>query len=74
MLLRDVSLQDLSSYCWIWSLDPAAGYTMWGAYSILSRENLHQEVTIPDTFWQRHIPFVWRILRDRVPTKVNLFK
>jgi len=42
-------------------------------------ENLHQEVPIPDTIWQRHISlkvslFVWRLLHDKVPTKVHLFK
>jgi len=71
--------EDVSSYRSIWSPDPVVGYIVRDLYNILARENLHQDLAIPDTIWQRHIPlkvslFVWRLLHNRVHAKVNLFK
>jgi len=79
LLLCDVSLQDDFSYHWIWSLDRAAGYIVRATYNILTMVDLHHEIAVPNAIWQWHIPlkvslFVWHLLRDRVPTKVNLFE
>jgi hypothetical protein len=62
---------------WIWSLDPDGEYTVWGVYRLLTGDNSHHVVEVPDSVWQQHVPlkvsvFVWRMLRNRLPTKENL--
>jgi len=78
LLLRDVVLQVRCSDRWIWLLDPA-GYTVRGAYTLLSSDGPSLDAVAPEAIWQRHIPlkvslFVWRLLQYCVPTKDNLFK
>ncbi|CAJ2672661.1 unnamed protein product [Trifolium pratense] len=76
-LLLDISLQDQTSDRWQWSPDPDTGYTVRGAYQILTSQD---SVTLHDAenlIWHPQVPlkvsiFAWRLLRDRLPTRANL--
>jgi len=39
--------------CWVWLPDPSTGYTMRGAYTLLTGDmyNTSQEVVAPDVIW-----------------------
>ncbi|GAU31359.1 hypothetical protein TSUD_19040 [Trifolium subterraneum] len=76
-LLLNLSLQAQSSDRWQWQPDPVKGYTVRGAYQLLTS----QDATIMDDadklIWHSQVPlkvsiFAWRLLRDRLPTKTNL--
>ncbi|PNX67589.1 70 kDa peptidyl-prolyl isomerase, partial [Trifolium pratense] len=62
---------------WQWRPDPDTGYTVWGAYQLLtSRDSITIDV-VADLIWHPQVPLkvsilAWRLLRDRLPTKVNL--
>ena len=78
-LLCDVSLQVHYSDYWVWLLDLSTGYTVRGTYTLLTDNDTSYKVVDPDSIWKRHISlmvslFIWRLLRDRVPTKDNLYK
>jgi len=76
-LLLDVSLFPNVSDRWVWIPDPSGGYTVRGAYDLL----IAQEPVVVDfaleLVWHNQVPlkvsvFAWRLLRDRLPTKINL--
>ncbi|XP_045831507.1 uncharacterized protein LOC123922882 [Trifolium pratense] len=62
---------------WQWQPDPDSGYTVRGAYELLTT---FDSVTMDDAenlIWHSQVPlkvsiFAWRLLRDRLPTKSNL--
>ena len=63
---------------WVWKLDPSGQYSAKSAYYAL-RGNIIEgdEAADFEELWKLRIPskvavFVWRLLRDRLPTKVNL--
>ncbi|PNX77538.1 kinesin-like protein, partial [Trifolium pratense] len=66
-----------SSNRWQWQSDPDTGYTVRGAYRLLTTLD---SVTLEDVehlIWHPQVPlkvsiFVWHLLRDRLPTKSNL--
>ncbi|GAU51356.1 hypothetical protein TSUD_413040, partial [Trifolium subterraneum] len=66
-----------SSDRWQWQPDPDTGYTVRGAYHLLTS---HDSATMDDAemlIWHSQVPLkvsilVWRLLRDRLPTKANL--
>ncbi|KAK2413211.1 hypothetical protein QL285_035944 [Trifolium repens] len=76
-LLLTRVLQDQSSDQWQWQPDPDMGYTVRGAYQLLTSQD---SVTMDDAarlVWHPHVPlkvsiFAWRLQRDRLPTKTNL--
>jgi len=78
LLLSNVVLQDHVSDAWRWLLDPVHGYSVREAYRFLtSGEQVDR--TIVDDVWHRYILakvslFVWRLLRNRLPTKDNLMR
>ncbi|GAU42320.1 hypothetical protein TSUD_25460 [Trifolium subterraneum] len=60
-----------------WQPDPVGGYTVRGAYQLLT----YQDSVIMDDadklIWHSQVPlkvsiFAWRLLRDQLPTKTNL--
>jgi len=62
-----------------WLLDPSHGYTVREAYRFLTNNGNHVARTVVDDVWHKHIPtkvslFVWRLLRNRLPTKYNLVR
>ncbi|GAU40791.1 hypothetical protein TSUD_348880 [Trifolium subterraneum] len=66
-----------SSDRWLWQPGPATGYSVRGAYHLLTSQDF---VTLDDAtglIWHTQVPlkvsiFAWRLLRDRLPTKTNL--
>jgi len=81
LLLTD-SMQVEIDDVWTWILDPLAGYTVRGAYQILTDGaplNLCVPLISDDLLWRKDVPlkvliFVWRPFRNRLHTKDNLFR
>jgi len=76
-LLLDVSLNSNVSDSWVWLPDPSHGYTVRGAYSLLTSQVPHVDDSALDLVWHKQVPFkvsifAWRLIRDRLPTKTNL--
>jgi len=77
VLLHNIVLQEKVHDVWRWLLDPIQGYSVRGAYRFLTTSGEPFDRTLVDDVWQKHIPsrvslFVWRLLRNRFPTKDNL--
>jgi hypothetical protein len=72
-------LQDTILDRWRWGLDPSYGYSVKGTYQYLTSSDSSGERGIYDMVWLKHVPskvsvFVWRLLRNRLPTKDNLIR
>ena len=81
-LLLTVSLQVENDDVWTWIPDPLAGYTVRGAFRTLTNgAPLNHDVHLfyDDLLWRKDVPlkvliFACRLFRNRLPTKVNLFR
>jgi hypothetical protein len=79
MLFHNVVFQEHVEDTWKWLLDPIHGYSVRGAYRFLTiTTELTDRSQVVD-IWHQHIPskvsvFVWRLLRNRLPTKDNLVR
>jgi hypothetical protein len=78
-MIHNVVLQDTSCDTWRWLLDPIHGYTVRGTYHFLTSPGAGVDRPHVDEVWHTCIPskvslFVWRLLRDRLPTKNNLLR
>ncbi|MCH81957.1 kinesin-like protein [Trifolium medium] len=76
-LLHDFFLQAQSPDLWQWRPDPARGYSVRGAYQLLIFHPSDPLDAVEDLIWHKQVPlkvsiFAWRLLRDRLPTKINL--
>ncbi|MCH79399.1 cysteine-rich receptor-like protein kinase [Trifolium medium] len=76
-LLMTISLQDCVSDRWQWQPNPDDGYTVRGAYQLLTAQDTVTLDTAAGLIWHPQVPlkvsiFAWRLLRDRLPTKANL--
>jgi hypothetical protein len=76
-LLVDVSLHVDVTNQWLWLPDPSEGYSVRGAYHVLTSKDLPLADSAAEMIWHRQAPlkvsvFAWRLLRDRLPTKSNL--
>ncbi|CAJ2663689.1 unnamed protein product [Trifolium pratense] len=76
-LLSNISLQAFSLDRWQWQPDPIAGYTVRGAYQLLISHALVSTDAAENLIWHPQVPMkvsilAWRLLRDRLPTRVNL--
>lgn len=70
-------LQDGVQDSWRWLLDPVHGYTVRESYRFITNNGIMLDRTLVDDVWHKTIPtkvsvLVWRLLRNRVPTKDNL--
>jgi len=57
--------------------DPSGGYTVRGAYDLLTAQELVVNDPALELVWHNQVPlkvsvFAWRLLRDRLPIKINL--
>jgi len=64
---------------WHWLHDIAGGYTVRGAYYILTSQVQLLGDDKGDLVWHKYVPvkvsfLAWRLLRDRLPTKDNLLQ
>jgi hypothetical protein len=76
-LLLNLLLQAQSPDMWQCQLDPARGYSVRGAYLLLTSQHPAPLDATKDLLWHKQFPlkvsiFAWSLLRDRLPTKVNL--
>ncbi|GAU39342.1 hypothetical protein TSUD_60930 [Trifolium subterraneum] len=76
-LLLTISLQAHSSDRWLWQPDLEGGYTVRGAYQLLTTQDVAPLDVAAGLIWHTQVPvkvsiLAWRFLRDRLPTKANL--
>ncbi|MCH99721.1 kinesin-like protein, partial [Trifolium medium] len=76
-LLLTISLQAHTLDRWQWLPDPDHGYSVCGAYQLLTSQDMVDLDDGHDLIWHREVPLkvsilAWRLLRDRLPTKTNL--
>ena len=76
-LLNNIFLQHSVSDRWIWQPDIGEGYTICGAYQLLTSQVHHVVDAADNLIWHKHVPLkvsilAWRLLRNRLPTKENL--
>jgi len=62
---------------WKWVLDPVHGYTVKGAYQLLTSVNEPHAWGFVNDIWHKQVPlkvslFSWRLFRNRLPMKDNL--
>jgi hypothetical protein len=79
VLLHNFVLQDFVLDTWRWALDPTHGYTVRGAYRLITTTGEMVDMSLVDEVWHRHIPskvslLAWRLLRNRLPTRDNLMR
>ena len=77
LLLHNFVLQDTVQDSWRWMLDPIHGYMARGAYQLLTYRGDMVDMSLIDDVWHKHVSskvslLVWRILRNRIPTKDNM--
>ncbi|XP_024628914.1 uncharacterized protein [Medicago truncatula] len=77
LLFHNIVLQDSVCDTWQWLLDPVHGYTVRGVYRFLTTTSNMVDRSLVDDVWKKHVPLkvsllVWRLLRNRIPTKDNL--
>lgn len=64
---------------WQWLLDIVGGYTVRGAYHILTLQVAPLINVTEELVWHKQVPLkvsilAWRLLPDRLPTKINLLR
>jgi len=79
-LLHDgfVLYSDISDR-WQWDPDISKGYTVSGAYQILTSQAATSSDVLGDLVWHKQVPLkvlilAWRLLQDRLPTINNLVR
>jgi hypothetical protein len=77
VLLNNFVLQDNVDDKWRWLLDPVNGYSVKVFYRYITSTCHISDRSLVDDVWHKHIPskvsvLVWRLLRNRLPTKDNL--
>lgn len=78
VFLYDVVLQDDLVDTWQWYSEPAKGYNVCCVYHLLTTADQSIHFVIWDLIWHNQDPlkvlgFAWRLLRNRISTKDNLF-
>jgi len=64
---------------WKWLPDTMGGYTVRGAYQLLTHQVAPMIDVTGEHVWHKQVPLkvsilAWRLLHDRLPTKLNLFR
>ncbi|GAU41975.1 hypothetical protein TSUD_306810 [Trifolium subterraneum] len=77
-IVANVVLQVASPDVWEWIPDYSTGYSVGGAYHLLTRMYARETSSLNDIVWNKLVPstvstFAWRFVNDRLPTKFNLF-
>ena len=78
-LLNNIVLQENVHDTWRWQLDPVRGYFVKEAHRYITNSNVMLDRTLVDDVWLNRIPskvslLVWRLLRNKLPTKDNLLR
>jgi len=77
VLLNNFVLQANVTDKWRWLLDPVNGYSVKALYRYITSTGHISDRSLVDDVWHKLIPskvsvLVWRLLRNRLPTKDNL--
>jgi hypothetical protein len=77
MVWEEEVVGDSRPDAWTWRPNAADGYTVRGVYRMLMRQEMHVHDDSSDVVWHKNAPLkvsicVWRLLRNRWPTKDNL--
>ena len=77
ILLTNVVVQSNVSDRWQWDSNIHDDYTVRGAYQALTYMDAPACDATENLIWHKQVPFkvsivAWRLLKDRLPTKVNL--
>jgi hypothetical protein len=64
---------------WVWRYDPNGGYSVRGAYQLLTATDVQDTTTTSYLIWHKQVPLkvlvmTWRLFRNRLPTKDNLVR
>jgi len=78
LLLQSVTLQVDMVDRRLWRLETSSVYTVRSAYKLMSDNAPDDEAVSEPYLWPKEVPmkvvlFAWRFLRDRLPTKDNLY-
>ncbi|GAU49006.1 hypothetical protein TSUD_406770 [Trifolium subterraneum] len=76
-LLLNFSFQVQSPDSWHWQPDIDTGYSVRGAYQLLTLQDAVTLGEVETLIWHKQVPLkvsicAWRLIRDRLPTKANL--
>jgi len=79
IFLSNVSLHYSRQDVWQWRPNVGDGYTVCGVYQMLMRQEMHDHDNMLDAVWHKSVPLkvsicVWRLFRNRWPTKDNLWR
>jgi len=79
LLLQNVILQVDKEDRWTWNLEKSNVYTVRSAYNCQSAQLQIVDPGEVKLLWQKYVPlkvviFVWRLLRNRLPTKDDLLR
>jgi len=77
IFISNVFLQPNVTDTWQWLPDLAWGYSVHSGYEILTSQDHHVLDAADDLVWHPRMPLkvsilAWRMLRDRLPTRLNL--
>ena len=77
ILLTNIVLQTNVSDKWQWELDKKDGYTVRDVYQALTHTAASNLDRTANLVWHKQVPqkvsiVAWRLLKDRLPTKLNL--
>ena len=78
-LLQNVTLQVDKEDRWLWKLESSQDFTIRSVYKVMVNQHHYASMVSPEGLWHKDIPlkvvlFAWRLIRDRLPTKDNLFR
>jgi len=78
-MLLHVVLEVDSDDSWRWIPDPVVGYTVSGAYRVLTSGSPPTMHILAAQLWRKDVPvkvlvFAWHLFRNRLPSKTNLFR
>ncbi|GAU44068.1 hypothetical protein TSUD_368800 [Trifolium subterraneum] len=78
-LFSDIVLPPNDTDKWVWRHDPGGGYTVRGAYTLLTCPDIAVVDVLTDLIWHKQVPikvFIlpWWLIRNRLPTKDNLVR
>ena len=78
-MLQNLTLQVDKEDSWHWNLESSNAYTVQSAYKSMTQHQ-HIDTTVSTkVLWHKDISlkvvlFAWRLFRDRLPTKDNLYR
>jgi len=79
LLLHNVTLQVNKDDRWLWTLETSKVFSVHSVYNFLTTQLPLVTSVLVSSLWHKDVPLkvgllVWRLFRDRLPTKDNLFR